>query len=151
MAKLPHLKDVLRYQNPAVVQRFKTNHPKEALHAEHLFTEMLRYLWLCEKHSLDCVNTPDNPALHFIPVMHEEMRTIDNMWHEFILLTRDYQNFCDHYFGRFLHHEPNMRESLAYSETEFVTSLNLFLNYIYDVLGETVLQDWFSEHLEVAA
>ena len=151
MAKLPDLKDVLSYKNPTVIQRFKNNYPNEAIHAEYLFTEMLRYLWLCEKHASDSINNPDDPALHFIPVMHEEMRNIDNMWHEFILITRDYHDFCHHYFDCFLHHEPNMRESLAYSETQFVESLNLFLNYVYEVLGEEVLINWFQDHLEEAA
>lgn len=151
MIKLPSLDEVLKYENPAVVDRFKINHPKDAFRAEQLFTEMLRYLWLCEKHTWDIEKNPASPELNFVPVMHEEMRSMDNMWHEFILLTRDYHDFCHHYFGRFLHHEPNMRQKLAYSETEFVNSLNLFLNYIYDVLGENVVRTWFQDHLEDAA
>ncbi len=30
----------------------------------------------------------------------------DDLWHEFILYTRHYQQFCDKAFGRFLHHTP---------------------------------------------
>jgi hypothetical protein len=30
----------------------------------------------------------------------------DDLWHEFILFTRNYQKFCDEAFGRFLHHTP---------------------------------------------
>jgi hypothetical protein len=30
----------------------------------------------------------------------------DDLWHEFILYTRDYGRFCDRAFGRFLHHTP---------------------------------------------
>lgn len=30
----------------------------------------------------------------------------DDMWHEFLLHTRDYAAFCDTAFGRFLHHVP---------------------------------------------
>lgn len=32
--------------------------------------------------------------------------TIDEAWHEFITYTRDYADFCDLAFGRFLHHVP---------------------------------------------
>ena len=32
----------------------------------------------------------------------------DQLWHEFILYTREYQKFCDTAFGRFLHHTPAM-------------------------------------------
>jgi hypothetical protein len=30
----------------------------------------------------------------------------DELWHEFILYTRDYKTFCDQAFGAFLHHTP---------------------------------------------
>lgn len=30
----------------------------------------------------------------------------DDLWHEFILYTRDYDRFCRHAFGGFLHHAP---------------------------------------------
>ena len=31
---------------------------------------------------------------------------VDGAWHEFILFTRDYAQFCDRGLGRFLHHTP---------------------------------------------
>lgn len=151
MPKLPNLNDLLQYENPLILERFKVNHPNDAHRAEQLFTEMLRYLWLCEKHSVDSKNNPHHPGLKFIPVMHEEMRPIDNMWHEFILVTRDYHEFCNHYFGCYLHHEPDMKQTLAYSENEFIESLNLFLNYVFDTLGEEVMKLWFQPHFEDAA
>jgi hypothetical protein len=33
-------------------------------------------------------------------------RIVDEAWHEFILFTRDYQDFCQKVFGQFLHHIP---------------------------------------------
>lgn len=30
----------------------------------------------------------------------------DDLWHEFILYTKNYHHFCQHAFGRFLHHTP---------------------------------------------
>lgn len=30
----------------------------------------------------------------------------DDLWHEFIIYTKAYQQFCDRAFGRFLHHTP---------------------------------------------
>lgn len=33
-------------------------------------------------------------------------QVVDIAWHEFILFTRDYQQFCKRAFGRFLHHTP---------------------------------------------
>ncbi len=31
---------------------------------------------------------------------------VDDLWHEFILYTRNYQAFCNRAFGRYLHHTP---------------------------------------------
>ena len=33
-------------------------------------------------------------------------QAVDDAWHEFILFTRHYDQFCRHAFGRFLHHTP---------------------------------------------
>lgn len=33
-------------------------------------------------------------------------QVVDDLWHEFILYTKNYQAFCRHAFGRFLHHTP---------------------------------------------
>jgi uncharacterized membrane protein YgcG len=34
-------------------------------------------------------------------------KAVDIAWHEFILITRHYETFCQQAFGRFLHHAPN--------------------------------------------
>lgn len=33
-------------------------------------------------------------------------RVVDDLWHEFILDTREYRRFCDDAFGRYFHHTP---------------------------------------------
>lgn len=33
-------------------------------------------------------------------------QAVDDLWHEFILYTRNYQAFCNRAFGRYLHHTP---------------------------------------------
>jgi hypothetical protein len=33
-------------------------------------------------------------------------QVVDDLWHEFILYTRDYNRFCQRAFGTFLHHTP---------------------------------------------
>ncbi len=33
-------------------------------------------------------------------------QVVDDLWHEFILYTRNYQAFCRQAFGRFMHHTP---------------------------------------------
>jgi hypothetical protein len=38
-------------------------------------------------------------------------RAVDVAWHEFILMTREYQSFCDEAFGHYLHHTPEQTMS----------------------------------------
>ena len=40
-------------------------------------------------------------------------KVVDNLWHEFILNTREYEQFCQQAFGRYLHHTP--MDSAQYS------------------------------------
>ena len=36
-------------------------------------------------------------------------QVVDDLWHEFILFTRDYGAFCQRAFGQFLHHTPAVK------------------------------------------
>ncbi len=40
-------------------------------------------------------------------------QVVDDLWHEFILYTREYQAFCEASFGRFFHHSPAVTLSSA--------------------------------------
>ncbi|WP_227869205.1 glycine-rich domain-containing protein [Nitrosospira lacus] len=51
-----------------------------------------QYFQLCNKAARETVSMPS--------------RVVDVAWHEFILFTRDYEEFCQHGIGRFLHHTP---------------------------------------------
>jgi hypothetical protein len=35
-------------------------------------------------------------------------REVDEVWHTFILFTRDYTSFCNDVFGNYLHHQPSL-------------------------------------------
>jgi hypothetical protein len=51
---------------------------------------------------------------------------VDEAWHEFILITREYTAFCDAAFGRYLHHTPSasMSEPMASSLARTVRVLD---------------------------
>lgn len=40
-------------------------------------------------------------------------RIVDISWHEFILHTKDYQNFCRRAFGHYFHHNPFSKETTS--------------------------------------
>ena len=80
----------LAYRNEAVVLRLCQNLELRRVEAELLFSDLLRFLYLCatSKKSL------------------APSRRIDSAWHEFLLFTRDYQCYCKRHLGTVVHHVP---------------------------------------------
>ncbi|MBC7542688.1 MAG: hypothetical protein H7338_08155 [Candidatus Sericytochromatia bacterium] len=144
---LPSLEQVLAYRHDGVIRNFQRNFPHLESVAPQLFTEMIRFLWLSRKHESDLQAQPEAAHLNFLFVMHTEMLDIDNMWHAFILYTKDYMAFCETYFGEYMHHEPDVAETEPQTPEEFAVDLGLFLSYTYDTLGEVTVRRWFGSHL----
>jgi len=146
------LNKILQYQNPLVIKRFKRNFPQYAEQADSLFCDMLKYLWLSKKHDIDYKQNPSDPLLQFKCSMHKEMRIIDEMWHTFILITKDYAEFCNQYFGEFMHHIPEIGDETdeinEIDAHQFEKEFSLFLSYAYDHLGEETISRWFAVHLD---
>lgn len=144
---LPDLKTLLKYRHPNVIKSYMRTYSVDETKATELFEDMLSYLWLSRKHESDRKNQPQNTSFQFQFVMHEEMRDIDNMWHNFILYTHDYTNFCLETFNEYLHHVPDVAETMVQTNEEFATELNKYLSYVYDNLGQEAITRWFSRHL----
>lgn len=145
------LNDILAYEHPGVVARFRRDNPQKADRAEILFKDLLRFFWASKRHQHDRRQAPEAAELDFIFIMDEEMRDIDQMWHVFLLYTEDYMNFCHKYFNEYLHHKPdivpNMEKGVLDADTLFENNLEKFLQYNYDVLGEEVVTRWFAQSL----
>ncbi len=62
----------------------------EAERAEVALREVIRFLDLCA-----AAGRPLTPSPR-----------VDDAWHEFVLCTREYADFCQQHFGRFVHHDP---------------------------------------------
>jgi hypothetical protein len=43
--------------------------------------------------------------------------TVDEVWHQFILFTREYHAFCTKYFGHYFHHRPNLASTPIEAES----------------------------------
>jgi hypothetical protein len=142
---LPELNNVLKYTNTYVLERYTKDYPNNSLTAEEALRELLKYFWLSEKYSMDLQLDPNNKSLHFFCAMHEEMKEIDDMWHTFLLFTKEYMSFCNYYFNKFIHHEPLMNANQPTDE-DFEIDLTRYLSYVYDQLGEETVRAWFKEY-----
>ena len=152
MAEFPSLNEILAYRNPTITERFSRKYPELKNQADTLLTELLKFLWLFKKHSVDQRKFPEDKTLQFKFLMHNEMVLMDEMWHEFIIVTKDYTHFCQHYFGEYLHHIPealqkpefNPHKNTEHEIAIFEKELQLYLSYVYDHLGEKTMRHWFS-------
>jgi len=143
--RLPDLETLLRYRNPKVIATFRREHLVSESDAEDLFCDLLRWLWLCRAHDQDLcerpVSTPQTLSI-FTP-----MKRIDQMWHAFILCTRDYSEFCEKYLGGFIHHEPEISTDPATHETPTEApeqELRTTLQYTCTRLGQQTMLRWFA-------
>lgn len=89
------LSRVLAYKNEDVVARIMKSKNCDKARAEAIFQDTLRFLYIC--------GTADG--------QWGPTQTIDAGWHEFIMFTRDYTDFCQEHFGRYIHHVPNHIDS----------------------------------------
>ena len=133
--------------NPLIIERDRTDYPNYKLPAKIAFTELMKFFYLCDLHKKESIKLPDCKNLAFQCVMHEEMKEIDDMWHTFILLTQSYADFCQKYFGYFIHHTPNANEKQKDKKT-FKIEMQKYLSFIYDELGEKFLKIWFSIYFQ---
>ncbi|MFZ2315014.1 MAG: hypothetical protein WAW86_05070 [Gammaproteobacteria bacterium] len=143
---LPTLRE---YRNIDVLNRYAKDYPNNKLVPEEAFEELMKFFWLSLKHQDDKLRFPENRELNFICGIHSEMKEIDDMWHTFLLFTKDYLSFCKQYFGRFFHHSPTTDlEKEKITKDDFELDFTRFLSYVYDNLGEESLIKWFGILIE---
>ncbi|KGP62241.1 hypothetical protein EP47_01455 [Legionella norrlandica] len=140
----PNLNDLLNYRNDKIIARYNIDYPNTEMSGEEAWQELMKFIWLSHKHKIDRENYPENINLDFSCVIHEEMSDIDNMWHTFLLFTKDYHQFCHTYLnGAFLHHDPLSVNNDLISEEQYALELTCYLSYIHEHLGEETLVRWF--------
>lgn len=82
------------YEFPSsLIQKVSKRYPHLTKDDIHLVLTALRdYFHICNQAQNKMVSMPS--------------QVVDVAWHEFILFTRNYENFCNKALGRFLHHTP---------------------------------------------
>nr|WP_025385760.1 hypothetical protein [Legionella oakridgensis] len=131
----PKLSELLAYKNQRVIQYYCHYHievtPEQA---NQLFTDLLAWLWLNVYRQLN-----NRRTYLFGPLL-----LLDDLWHAFILHTRDYYAFCIHFFDAYIHHEietPGAEHELSAEE------LADFLQDCFEHLGEEWVLRYFSSLL----
>lgn len=133
--KKPLLQSLLAYNNPTVVHYFSNRYPSYNHHASQvLFKDLLGWLWLNALRQ-----ERQQPTWFFGPLL-----PMDEMWHCFILHTRDYHAFCQHYFGDYFHHDIEPAGAEYQLNPEEIAS---FLEDCFEHLGDEWVNRNFHEAL----
>lgn len=79
------------YKNELLIKKLQSDMKLSRPDALELFEDVKRFIALC-------ATSPAPLGLS---------RQIDQAWHIFILITKEYARFCEGYCGRYIHHEPS--------------------------------------------
>lgn len=86
---------------------------------------------------------------------------IDEMWHNFVLFTKEYTQFCKEYFGYYLHHGPATEAEELENRARFQglqgkdrmeavkDAKRPQYEYIYDHLGEETFVKWYVDYPKI--
>lgn len=152
--RLASLSRISEYRHKELVLHFCEKHQVSYEEGEILFNETKKLLWLMGRYRLE--NARDfGSALQGFAV-YWPMRALDEMWHEFLLFTEDYAEFCSRYLGGYLHHTPKTArekerhrafvENNAQAAKERMDwEFREICRYVADTLGPDTLRLWFQE------
>ena len=142
------LEKVLTYQNQDAVWRFCENFEVTQKEANSIFIELKKLLWLCAVIKLEREQLIENLPERL--VIDETILIIDEMWHNFICFTKEYNDFCMDYFGFFIHHYPATKSTNEKTKKQLKINPNIQIekrriqyDYIYEKLGEKTLIKWY--------
>ncbi|ACA88068.1 hypothetical protein [Shewanella woodyi] len=143
------LEAVLAYQNTDVTDRFIKLYGVKESEAVEIFEDVKRWLWMASE---------TQKSVNKAVVIDSALVVLDEMWHNFMLFTRDYGQFCKEYFGGYIHHSPMTADEIAMAESELkglsVAERKTALmekkrwqyEFIYDQLGEQVFMRWYKQY-----
>jgi hypothetical protein len=70
---------------------------------------------------------------------------VDEAWHQFILFTAQYAEFCARYFGRYVHHSPSNAPKVERAEDIPVASFAEFRARYEELFGSPLPDVWYDE------
>lgn len=138
------LKTTLRYKNPELIRRIQRTQKIDGRKAAMVYRDVLRWLWLCGR--LRQEQRSNRWLDQQLPSMRmpESWLPVDIGWHEFILCTRSYKEFCDVYLDGYVHHKPAPVNEKLQSEGEAFERgyLAIFFTFCGNHIGYRRLSTW---------
>lgn len=140
--KIPELEKILKFKNEDIIHRFMNEFSISELESEEIFTETKKWLYACTVGK----GKQNTPRL----IIDDSLLIIDEMWHNFILHTNLYFDFCIEHFGYYVHHQPTSKKEKQDFKTNFQekyktykNQIHIQLEYLYDLFGEETVIKWY--------
>ena len=121
----------LSYKNHDVVERIEKKLRLSNEAATLLFNDTVKFLALAALEEGNGLVPP---------------KAIDEAWHHFLLFTYEYADFCENYFGTFLHHVPSTSRSQP--RGNLIPDTVKLAETFFGPLSENWSSDWRPEHSE---
>ncbi len=120
---------VLQFQAPYLVEKLVKDHIADSVEeAEVLFAEAKKFLIMSHAE-------PD-------VLWNMYSSRVDEAWHQFVLFTRQYVDFCQRYFGKYLHHNPSNAPDVPESEGSVPSTAEAFRDRYESFFGERLPEVW---------
>lgn len=149
------LEEVLNYQNNSVVLKFQREFKLTHNESYEIFEELKKWLWIGAFFRVQ--SAKENLEMPKLRIT-SSLRIIDEMWHCFILFTKEYNNFCIEYFGFFIHHSPSVKILNPKDKIENKRVLDVDVKYqiekkllcfaLGDELGIQTFNTWYKKYRE---
>ena len=130
------LRDALAYDAPFLIEKLVKDRIADSVaDGEALFNEVKKYFVLSRS---DRSRTWEMQSLR-----------IDEVWHQFVLFTRQYGEFCQRFFGEYIHHSPGNSPDSKGTPSREVASFELFQHRYEEMFGVPIPLLWF-DYMSVA-
>ena len=152
--KRPSLEEVMAYENNLVIGSFLKAFAVTNEEAHDIFNQVKAMFWLINEMEHEGFKEQKK---HF--TIDDSLVIIDEMWHTFILFTKEYDRFCRETFGYFIHHLPMV--DTEKSEAEWAAQIDGLsreqvvakvmnekrwqYTYVFKKLGQATFLKWYTE------
>jgi hypothetical protein len=131
---------VVQFRHAETISRFCDTFYIAKPEAAKIFADLMRWMWMMG-------TQPRAAKIPPVPV-------IDEMWHTFLVFTKDYTAFSQKYFGQFVHHVPipsttkrrdqkRAAHDPAAAKEKVRNQLLRRISTVWDILGEGVALRWY--------
>jgi len=142
------LADILASRQPEVARICALKLKLSTDDCAHLFLETKKFLWLQARLRIESKSGAQGLPRGIF--MFDALQPLDEMWHQFILCTESYMEFCDRFLGGYIHHQPlSLVEHYGGkgSDDELKATVRgelvLQCRYIANHLGPDTLEYWY--------